>query len=101
MPKKRRDDSLLSNNLYEINKKRKPSRRFLLVAKFRGDRLFNSVFANPDEMKSIVDFLGRRHSGYMRKDILEHLGIDGRRARWGRWARWGRCARLGSWGRLG
>lgn len=40
------------------------------------DRLFNSVFANPDEMKAIVDFLGRRHAGYMRKDILEHLGID-------------------------
>ena len=57
------------------------------MANFRGDRLFNSVFANPDEMKSIVDFLGRRYSGYMRKDILEHLGIDGRRVRWGRWAR--------------
>lgn len=40
------------------------------------DRLFNSVFSNPDEMKSIVNFLGRRHSGYTRKEILNHLRID-------------------------
>lgn len=40
------------------------------------DRLFSSVFSNADEMKAIVDFLGTRHSGYMRKDITAHLGID-------------------------
>lgn len=40
------------------------------------NRLFNSVFTNPDEMKSIVDFLGKSHAGYTRKEILKHLNIE-------------------------
>lgn len=40
------------------------------------DRLFSSVFSSPDDMKAIVDFVGKRHSGYMRKDISSATGIE-------------------------
>ena len=39
------------------------------------DRLFSSIFANPEEMKKIVEFLNTRHSGYTRKDISSGVGI--------------------------
>ena len=38
------------------------------------DRLFASVFTNPDEMKRIVTILAGRRTGYSRKDLLEALG---------------------------
>lgn len=37
------------------------------------DRLFASVFSNPEEMKKIVGFLGTRHSGFTRQNISESL----------------------------
>ncbi|MDO4512380.1 MAG: ATP-binding protein [Bacteroidales bacterium] len=39
-------------------------------------RLFSSVFTNPEVMMAIVDFLGTRHSGYTRAEILQHFGWD-------------------------
>ena len=39
------------------------------------DRLFASVFAKPEQMKSIVQFLGTRHSGYTRQEILGKTGL--------------------------
>lgn len=44
------------------------------------DRLFQSVFVNPDTEKSIVAFLARRNAGYTRKEIATRLGLpDGGR----------------------
>jgi len=40
------------------------------------DRLFASVFSNPDEMKRIVSCLSTRHAGYTRQEILKKTGID-------------------------
>lgn len=40
------------------------------------DRLFASVFSNPDQMKSIVQLLGTRHSGFTRQEILTKTGLD-------------------------
>ena len=40
------------------------------------DRLFSSVFSNPEEMKQIVKLLGCRHAGYTRQEILQKTGID-------------------------
>jgi len=40
------------------------------------DRLFASVFGNPDEMKSIVETMGKRHSGWTRKEIVEMTGLS-------------------------
>ena len=40
------------------------------------DRLFASVFSNPDQMKRIVGFLGSRRSGYTRQEILSKVGLD-------------------------
>ena len=40
------------------------------------DRLFSSVFKNPDEMKRIVEFLYTRRAGYTRMEILKGLGIQ-------------------------
>ena len=40
------------------------------------DMLFSTVFSSPDDMKSIVDFVGKRHAGYMRKDISAATGIE-------------------------
>lgn len=39
------------------------------------DRLFASVFSNPEEMKKIVNFIGTKHVGYTRKTISETLQI--------------------------
>lgn len=44
------------------------------------DRLFASVFVNPEAVKSIVHLLYQRNSGYTRREITEKLGItDGGR----------------------
>lgn len=40
------------------------------------DRLFASVFANPDQMKRIVELLGTRHCGYTRQEIIAKAGRD-------------------------
>lgn len=40
------------------------------------NRLFASVFSNPDQMKRIVHLLGTRHIGYTRKEILYKTGMD-------------------------
>ena len=40
------------------------------------DRLFASVFAKPEQMKSIVQLLGNRRCGYTRKEILTKIGLD-------------------------
>ena len=40
------------------------------------DRLFASVFSSPEDMKAIVECIGRRHSGYMRKEISSFTGIE-------------------------
>lgn len=40
------------------------------------DRLFASVFANPEQMKRIVELLGNRRSGYTRQEILVKTGLD-------------------------
>lgn len=39
------------------------------------DRLFASVFGNPNEMKSIIEVMGKRHSGWTRKEIVEMTGL--------------------------
>ena len=39
------------------------------------DRLFASVFARPDEVKSIVKVLSERHAGYTRNEIARKTGI--------------------------
>ena len=43
------------------------------------DRLFSSVFSNPEEMKKIVELLAGRRCGYTRKDIIDKtkLGDNG------------------------
>lgn len=40
------------------------------------DRLFSSVFSNPDEMKAIVRAIAERHSGFTRQEILKKTRID-------------------------
>lgn len=40
------------------------------------DRLFASVFSNPEFMKSIVRLLNTRNAGYTRKEITGKLGIS-------------------------
>ncbi|MBR3987615.1 MAG: AAA family ATPase [Bacteroidales bacterium] len=40
------------------------------------DRLFASVFSNPEQMKRIVQLLAGRRLGYTRKDILSKTGLD-------------------------
>ena len=40
------------------------------------DLLFASVFSNPEQMKSIVQLLGTRHSGFTRQEILTKTGLD-------------------------
>ncbi len=39
------------------------------------DRLFTSVFAKPEQMKSIVQLLGTRHSGFTRQEIFAKTGL--------------------------
>ena len=40
------------------------------------DRLFASVFSNPEQMKRIVQLLGERRMGYTRKDIIAKTDMD-------------------------
>ena len=40
------------------------------------DRLFDSVFSNPEIIKEIVLFLNTRNAGYTRKEIIEKLSIS-------------------------
>ncbi|MCQ2329701.1 MAG: ATP-binding protein [Paludibacteraceae bacterium] len=40
------------------------------------DRLFASVFGNPDEMKSIIEVMGKKHSGWTRKEIVDMTGLS-------------------------
>lgn len=40
------------------------------------DRLFSSVFSNPEEMKHIVGLIGKNRTGLTRKDIIKSLGIE-------------------------
>ncbi len=40
------------------------------------EHLFNSIFVNPDRIRSIVGLLGSRNLGYTRKEISEELGIS-------------------------
>ncbi len=40
------------------------------------DRLYQSVFINPDTEKAIVTFLATRNAGYTRKEIAEKLGLS-------------------------
>ena len=39
------------------------------------DRLFNSIFSNPEKAKKIVEFLHTRNKGYTRKEISKGTGI--------------------------
>ena len=47
-------------------------------AKLRDEynRLFASVFANPEQMKHIVNCLGTRRVGLTRQEILDKIGLD-------------------------
>lgn len=38
------------------------------------DRLFSSAFSNPEEMKAIINVLGKRNAGYTRSELLNELG---------------------------
>ena len=40
------------------------------------DRLFDSVFVNPEAVKSIVEFLATKNAGYTRKEIIEKQGAS-------------------------
>ena len=40
------------------------------------DRLFKSVFSNPETMKSIVQILYKRNAGYTRKELIQKLGVS-------------------------
>ncbi len=46
-------------------------------ARFRDeyDRLFTSVFSNPESMKNIVNHLYTRRGGYTRKELSSHSGL--------------------------
>lgn len=44
--------------------------------KIEYNRLFASVFSNPEEMKRIVNLLGTRHIGYTRTEISNRLHIS-------------------------
>ncbi len=39
------------------------------------DRLFTSIFTNPEEMKRIVEFLSAKHVGFTRNEILKGIGV--------------------------
>jgi AAA+ ATPase superfamily predicted ATPase len=39
------------------------------------DRLFNSIFTNPDFMKSLVKIIGKKRIGYTRDEIVKEAGI--------------------------
>ena len=40
------------------------------------DRLFGSLFTNPDEFKAVVRQLAKRHTGYTREELAKQLGIN-------------------------
>lgn len=40
------------------------------------DKLFASVFSNPEEMKRIILVLCKRRKGYTRQELAEKLGVD-------------------------
>ena len=40
------------------------------------DRLFDSIFVNPDAVKNIVKLLYTKNAGYTRKELIEKLGIS-------------------------
>lgn len=42
------------------------------------ERLFNSTFANPEQIESVVRFLSGRHSGYSRDDISKRINVQGK-----------------------
>lgn len=42
------------------------------------ERLFNSTFANPEQIESIVRFLSGRHGGYSRDDISKKINVQGK-----------------------
>jgi len=42
------------------------------------DRLFNSIFVNPDRMTTIVTTLNQRCGGYTRKELSENTGLSGK-----------------------
>ncbi len=42
------------------------------------DRLFHSIFVNPEIMKRIVKLLNRRRGGYTRKEISDLTGLSGK-----------------------
>ncbi len=44
--------------------------------KFEYDRLFSSMFTNPDTIKTIVEYLSTRNMGYTRKEIIAKLDIS-------------------------
>ena len=46
------------------------------VLRHEYDRLFASVFSNPEQMKRIVQFLGTRHAGFTRREILDKTGME-------------------------
>ena len=39
------------------------------------DRLFASVFKNPEVMKKIIKLLATRHSGFTRKELISKLEL--------------------------
>ena len=39
------------------------------------DRLFGSLFSNPEEYKAVVRQLAQRHTGYTREELANQLGI--------------------------
>ena len=40
------------------------------------DRLFGSLFAQPEEFKAVVRQLAKRHTGYTREELAKQLGIS-------------------------
>ena len=44
--------------------------------KLEYDRLFSSMFSNPETIKTIVEYLSTKNMGYTRKDIIKKLKIS-------------------------
>lgn len=42
------------------------------------ERLFNSTFANPEQIENVVRFLSGRHGGYSREEISKHMKLQGK-----------------------
>lgn len=51
---------------------------FARNAQFRNeyDRLFTSIFDNPERIKAIVNLLGKRNAGFTRKEIVSYLKLS-------------------------